>query len=363
MTVTMNEEPANGQQWGLTFEGVKTVRVRQVPIPTIQEPTDCIVRTSLVGVCGSDLHAYHGREAGCDHGTVMGHELVGIVDAVGASVTSLKVGDRVMCPFTTNCGSCFYCKRGLTARCTTGQLFGWKSGGKGLDGGQAQYVRVPLADGTLSRIPEGVTDEEALLLGDIFSTGFFCADNGGIEADQDQVVAVIGCGPVGLMAILGARELGAKRVIAIDMVTDRLDLAKEYGAEPVHLKEQDPLAAVHAATEGRGADVVLEVVGSESAMELAYKLLRPGGTLSCVGVHNEDKLAFSPNDAYDKNITFRIGRCPARHFMEKLVPVVVSKKYDLTRIITHRMDLKEAVEAYDMFDRKLDGCIKIVLRT
>lgn len=248
------------------------------------------------------------------------------------------------------------------ARCERGQLFGWKSGGKGLDGGQQMYVRVPFADSTLRQVPEGVTDEEALLLGDILSTGFFCAENGGIGKDEDQVVAIVGCGPVGLMAVLGARELGAKEIYAIDMIDERLAIAKEYGAHIINLRHDDPLAVVRAATAGRGADVVLEVVGSENAMKLAYSLLRPGGNLSVVGVHNEEHIAFSPNEAYDKNLRFAIGRCPVRFYMEKLIPMVVSKRYDLTKVITHRMDLKDAAKAYETFDEKRDGCIKVVLR-
>ncbi|MFQ5652528.1 MAG: alcohol dehydrogenase family protein [bacterium] len=344
----------------LTFHGKTTLHYEQVADPGIEKPDDVIVKVHLAAICGSDLHPYHEREQGLDHGTVMGHEFVGEIVAVGQQVSRLKQGMEVISPFTTNCGTCFYCRAGLTSRCLHGQLFGWVHEGKGLRGCQAEYVRVPLAESTLLELPEGVSAEEGLLLGDIFSTGYFCADIA--EIKPDGVYAVVGCGPVGLLAIIGARELGGERIYAIDAIAERLRLAERFGAIAVNFKEQDPVTILKNATEGRGADAVLEVVGSAAAARTAVDLLRPGGIISTVGVHTEDRLAFSPVEAYDKNLTYKVGRCPARHTMEKLIPVVQQKKYDLSAVFSHRFALEEGVEAYRIFDQKVDGCIKVILR-
>jgi threonine dehydrogenase-like Zn-dependent dehydrogenase len=323
----------------LTFQGVETVRHETVSDPRIERPGDVVVRVECAGICGSDLHVYHGRETGLDLGTVMGHEFVGEVVEAGSEVGDLAAGNRVVSPFTTNCGTCFYCSRGLTARCAEGQLFGWVEGGAGLHGCQAEYVRVPLADSTLVAVPGGAPAEEALFAGDVLSTGYFCADLAGIA--PGAVVVVLGCGPVGLMAVIGARELGAGRVFAVDSVSERLALAKRFGAEPLDLAG-DPVESVRGATEGRGADVALEVVGSPEATRLAVDLVRPGGTVSAVGVHTEKQFAFSPVEAYDKNLTYRAGRCPARHYMERTLQIVGAGKYDLAAVISHRLSLEEA---------------------
>ncbi len=344
---------------GLTFHGKETLKYETIADPTIEDPQDVIVKVDLAGICGSDLHPYLEREKGLDHGTVMGHEFVGEIVESGGNVAGLSVGDRVFSPFTTNCGDCFYCRCGLTCRCTKGQLFGWLEKGKGLHGGQAELVRVPLADATLMRIPEGISPEEALLMGDIFSTGFFCAEQAG--AGPDGTYVVVGCGPVGLMTMTAARELGVERLFAVDLIPDRLALAEQFGATPIHLLSEDPVAVVKEATDGRGADGVMEVVGNQPAMRLATDLLRPGGTIASIGVHTEETIAFTPGEAYDKNITFRSGRCPARHYMERLVPVVQAQRHDLTAIISHRMPLSEGVDAYEMFNLRLFGCIKVVL--
>ncbi len=330
-----------------------------MPDPGISAPTDAIVRVSLTAICGSDLHVYHEREQGCDHGTVMGHEFVGEVVETGSDVTDLKKGIAVVSPFTTSCGACFYCKRGLTARCLSGQLYGWRAGGRGLHGAQAEYVKVPLASSTLVPIPDGVEPEEALLLGDVLSTGYFCAKNARVTAGDTCVV--VGCGPVGLMAIVGARELGVERIHAVDSVPERLELAGTYGARTIDRSEQNPVEVLAEATEGRGADVVLEAVGSPAAGRLAVELVRPGGTISVVGVHNEAAFSFSPTEAYDKNLTFTVGRCPARAVLEELIPMVRRKEHDLTAVISHRLPLDQGPRGYEIFDRKEDRCTKVVL--
>jgi len=238
----------------------------------------------------------------------MGHEFVGEIVEKGKEVKSVQTGDVVSCPFTTNCGECFYCRIGLTARCTNGQLFGWVEKGNGLHGGQAEYVRVPLADSTLLRLPEDVSLEEGLLLGDIFSTGYFCAEMADIH--PNGTYAIVGCGPVGLLAFFGARDLGAGKIYAIDSIAERLALAEKFGAIPLNYQNENPIEIIHKFTDGRGADAVLEVVGNKNAGRLAFDLVRPGGIFSTVGVHTENEMAFSPVEAYNKNITYKSDAVP-----------------------------------------------------
>jgi threonine dehydrogenase-like Zn-dependent dehydrogenase len=343
----------------LTYHGVRDLRVETVPDPTVLAPTDAIVAVRLAGICGSDLHVWHGRETGLDTGTVMGHEFLGEVVEVGRDVSRHARGDRVVSPFTTSCGTCFYCSHGLPARCTSGQLFGWVERGAGLHGGQAELVRVPLADTTLFPVPAELGPEAGLLLGDVLATGWHAAVMGGVA--PGAVAAVVGCGPVGLMAVLAAHELGAGRVFALDTVPERLSLAGRFGATPLNLNELDPLATVRDATGGRGADAVLEAVGSPDATALAFALARPGGTLAAVGVHHEAAFPFSPGAAYDKNLTYRIGRCPVRHYMERLLPVARRRQDELAALFTHRIPLEQGPAGYRIFDGKQEGCIKVAL--
>jgi len=345
----------------ITFHGRRDVRYESVAEPSIEDIGDVVVRVDLAAICGSDLHPYHEREESLDPGTVMGHEFVGEVVETGPAVEELEVGDVVMAPFTTRCGICFYCRLGLTCRCVEGRLFGWVEGGEGLEGAQAEYVRVPLATTTLMELPEGVRPEEGLLLGDILSTGFYCADRANIQ--PGGTYAVLGCGPVGLMTIVGARETGAERLFAVDRIPERLERARQFGATPLNFETEDPVALIREATDGRGADAVMEAVGTPAAKRLAVDLLRPGGVLSAVGVHTDPDFGFTPVDAYDRNLTFHIGRCPARHWMERLVPVVRERRYDLVSVFSHRMPLREGPRAYEIFDEKREGCIKVLLET
>ena len=343
----------------LTFEGKEKIEYKSVPDPEIKQSTDVIVKVKLCAICGSDLHVYHEHEKGIDSGTPMGHEFVGEVVDMGKEVKGLKKGDLVMSPFSTSCGNCFYCKIGLTSRCVQGQLFGWVEQGKGLGGGQSELVRVPLADSTLLKVPEGITQHEALLMGDILSTGFFCAYQAEVKANG--VYVVVGCGPVGLMAILGCLEYGAEKVIAIDRMEDRLQQAERFGAIPLNPEKQNARDLIDSLTEGRGADAALEAVGSTRTLGLAYSLTRPGGIISAVGVCNEPEFGFSPVQAYNKSITLKIGRCPARNMMPQLTPVVQKKKYDLAQIFTHQFQLSEGVHGYDIFANRREKCLKVVL--
>ena len=342
----------------LTFGGKEIVDYSTVKDPELENPSDVIVKITLASICGSDLHVYHGREAGLDTGTVMGHEFVGLVEEAGPLVRKFKKGTRVLSPFTTSCGECFYCRIGLTCRCEKGNLFGWVHNGRGLHGAQAAYIRVPLADSTLLHLSADISEKKGLLLGDVFSTGYFCAENA--EIKPRRVYAVIGCGPVGLMAILAAKNLGAEILFAVDMIAERLALAEKFGAIPLN-PHLDVKQQILEATEGRGADTVMEVVGSDQSLKLAIDLLRPGGIISSVGVHTENHFAFSPGEAYDKNLTYKSGRCPARYYAEKLLRGEVPQRYPIEDIITHQFPLHEGAKAYEVFDKKLDNCIKAVL--
>ena len=342
----------------ITYQGPASVRLERVADPTLRDPRDALLRVELTAICGSDLHVWHGRERGLDPGTVMGHECLGEVVAVGSDVRSVQPGDRAVCPFTTSCGECWYCRNGLTARCEQGQLFGWVEQGRGLHGVQAELVRVPLADGSLVPVTRDLAAEAALLLADVLPTGWHGARLA--ESGPGRVTVVLGCGPVGLMAVLSAMEQGAESVLAVDGVPERLALAERFGARAVRL-DGDVQAAVREATGGRGADGLVEAVGSANAGRLAFDLVRPGGTIATVGVHHEAVMPFTPAEAYDRNLTWRIGRCPARHYAPGLVPVARRRREDLAALFTHRLPLEAAADAYRLFDEKRDGCIKVAL--
>jgi threonine dehydrogenase-like Zn-dependent dehydrogenase len=343
----------------ITFQGVESLSFQDVPDPALSEPGDVLVTVAAAGLCGSDLHPYFGRETGLDVGTVMGHEFVGTVTEVGSGVQVLQVGDRVVAPFTTSCGACFYCAQGLTARCDKGQLFGWVQGGEGLHGAQAQAVRVPLADTTLVRVPEGLDDGVALLAGDILSTALFGADIAGVK--DGDVVAVVGCGPVGLLAIRAALSRGAEAVVAVDAVESRLGLARSFGAIPANYSTGDPRETVDEVTGGRGADRAIEAVGSLGATRTAADLLRPGGALAAVGVHTEPHLAVSPGEMYDRNLTYAAGRCSARHYLPEALKLAARESGLLEGLISHRLPLERGVEAYRRFGDREEGWAKVVL--
>lgn len=343
----------------LTFQGKEIIQWSDVADPVILNSSDAIVKITRSSICGSDLHVYHGRETGLDRGTVMGHEFAGVVVETGSNVKKIHKGSRVLSPFSTSCGACYYCQIGLTCRCVKGNLYGWVQEGHGLEGAQASYIRVPMADTTLIPLSNDLDDEKGLLLGDIFSTGYFCAENANVQSKG--VYAVLGCGPVGLMAVIAAKHMGAEKIFAIDNVPSRLEKAKRFGAVPLNFSGIDVKEYILAATDGRGADAVMEVVGSDPALRLAVDLVRPGGIISSVGVHTQEKFPFSPIEAYNKNLVYKSGRCPAYYYAEKLLKEEVVQQYPIEEIITHRFQLNEGVKAYEIFDKKLDDCIKTVL--
>lgn len=344
---------------GICFRGVKQVGLETLEDPCLESPGDAIVQVEWAGLCGSDLHPYFGREEGLDPGTVMGHEFVGQIVELGSAVRQRRLGERVFAPFSTNCGRCWYCLRGLTSRCQENQLFGWRHQGKGLHGGQAERVRVPWADATLKPLPAGMSARAALLLGDNYSTGYYCAEMAGIE--PDGIYAVIGCGTVGLLAILAAKKLGARQIVAFDPVPERQRQAEALGAQ-APLQERQGRELIARLSRGRGADAVLELVGLPAAQRLAYELIRPGGVLAVIGCHCTPGFAFSPVEAYDKNLTYRTGRCPARNYMDRLIDDVMTLGPTLESFITHEFELAECQRAYELFSNREQGCLKAVFR-
>lgn len=300
----------------------------------------------------------------------MGHEFTGVVSEVGSSVKSVKVGDKIVSPFTVSCGDCFYCKQKFSSRCSSCLLFGCAL----LDGAQAEYCRIPLADSTISLAPPNIEDHTLVLMADIWPTGFFAADNGfksfSPEQIKDLTVVVIGCGPVGLCALINAEEYKPKNLIAVDGVESRLDLAKSLGAEPWNFmtKKEGLEARVKELTDGRGADIVIEVVGLSPALKMGFDLLRPWGVMSSVGVHNGEvsdfdlleekikmlityKIPWTGNQAYGKNLTIQMGRCPVRSIFPQALAMLEKKQHLLSFMADKIMPLSEAVEGYDIFDK------------
>jgi 2-desacetyl-2-hydroxyethyl bacteriochlorophyllide A dehydrogenase len=343
------------------------VVLEEVQDPKVQGPDEAIVRVTTAGVCGSDLHIVHGRDPGIRMGTIMGHEFIGVIEETGSSVTAFKRGDRVLAPFTINCGDCFYCARGIPARCVRSFCFGFVSeDGSGLEGSQSELVRVPLASATLLAVPEQhmdgavLTDEEVLFLGDIFSTAYSTAEAAAIQ--KGDTVTVVGCGPVGLLSILAAQLFEPSRIIAVDSIEYRLAKAREFGAITMKPEPEQVLQMVRDYTDGRGADAVLEAVGHPSALDLAIHVIRPGGVVSIAGYHTQSTYSLPIQKAYTKNLTMKIGRCNARKYMEKLLPLVLQHRVPLTSIITHVLPLSDAVNGYEIFSERRDNAIKVLLK-
>ncbi|KAL6365983.1 hypothetical protein LRP88_00566 [Fusarium phalaenopsidis] len=334
------------------FKGVGSVQVEDRAIPIIQDPRDAIVKVTVAALCGSDLHWYRGHQK-ISVGFIPGHEFAGVIHELGSQVTGLTVGDSVVATFTTQCGECFYCKRRQTSRCARSFLFGNSAGTTSIDGGQAEYVRVPYASSTLVKRPKEIPEDMLVLMGDIFPTGYFAASrflkNVPQEEAKSSTTVVVGCGPVGICAIAAASGW-CDNIIAVDMVPERLEEARRLGARPILLSD-DPVSKVLAATERRGADVVLEVVGNAAAMKLCVELVRPFGSISSVGVQTE-QLAFDGPSLYAKNATIAWGRCPVRGIFEEAL-ACLSKVHDkLAFLCQCRMKLEEAPEAYEIFSAR-----------
>ena len=340
----------------VTFQAPGEVRVDEVQAPELSAPDEAIVRVEASGVCGSDLHIYHGRVA-MEQGFVLGHEYVGTVTEAGDEVSRVRPGDRVLGTYCTACGKCFFCSRGDFHKCDHGRVFGHGATLGSLPGAQAELLAVPNADLTLRRVPRGMSDDVALFAGDVMGTGFHAIAETGVGAGES--VAVLGLGPVGLCAVQAALAAGAERVIAVDTVEQRLELARSLGAEPVHLTEEDPRGAVKAATEGRGVDATVDAVGHPDALELACRLTRKAGTVSATGVYAE-RMDVHMGIIWIKALTLKTGHANVIKHLDSVIAQLESGALDPSPLVTHHMSLDEAPQAYDVYDRR--EALKIVLR-
>jgi S-(hydroxymethyl)glutathione dehydrogenase/alcohol dehydrogenase len=372
----------------IVYEGIRDVEVKQVKDPTIQKSDDIIVKVTSTAICGSDLHLVHGFIPNLPKGFVLGHETMGIVEEIGKDVNKVKKGDRVIVPFPVSCGHCWYCEHDLWSQCDnsnpngeTGGLFGYSNTFGGYDGGQAQYLRVPYANVGPTIIPEELTDEQVLFLTDILPTSLWGVEIA--EVKPNDTVVVLGSGPVGLLAQKWAIYKGAKRVIAVDRVGYRLEHARKYNqVETINFEDYDNTGEYIKEITGGGADAVVDCVGmdgkmstiekiesalklqggSKSAIEIASQAIRKGGTVALVGVYGSKYNAFPLGDFFSRNITLRMGQCPAHTYVDPILELIKEGKFDATDIITHRLSIDEGKHAYGIFDAKEDNCIKVVLK-
>jgi threonine dehydrogenase-like Zn-dependent dehydrogenase len=339
----------------LTFQAPGEVRVDDVAEPELKDAEDAIVRVEASGVCGSDLHIYHGRVA-MEAGFVLGHELVGTVEQVGEQVRRVAVGDRVLSCFHTACGTCFWCMQAQYQHCASRRVFGHGKAMGNLPGAQAERVLVPNANMTLRVLPAGVSDDLGLFAGDVMGTGYHAVSSANVT--PGDAVAVLGLGPVGLCAVQAARACGAAAIYAVDSVGERLAVAASFGATPVHLEDEDVLKTVLAATGGRGADVVVEAVGDARALGLALLLARAGGTVSAVGVYAE-RAEVHMGLMWIKGVTLRTGLANVIGHVDRVLAMMSAGVLDPGPLVTHRMALEDAPEAYAIFDRR--EALKIIL--
>jgi 2-desacetyl-2-hydroxyethyl bacteriochlorophyllide A dehydrogenase len=339
----------------VTFHAPGEVRLEERPEPELIERDDAIVRVEATGVCGSDLHIYHGRVQ-IEPGFTLGHEFVGTVVQAGDGVTQVAEGDRVLGCFCSACGKCFFCRRGQFHKCDEGRVFGHGKALGALQGAQADQVLVPHADLTLRRVPDGMSDDAALFAGDVMGTGWHAVDHAGIR--PGDTAAVLGLGPVGLCAVQAAKASGAAKVIAIDSVPDRLQIAASFGAEAVHLTEDDPRAAVKAATGGRGVDAAIDAVGHPDALDLAARVTRKAGTISAIGVYAE-RVEVHMGIVWIKALTLKTGHANVIGHVDRVLAMMDAGVLDPTPLVTHHMPLADAAEAYAVYDRR--EALKIVM--
>ncbi|TMA83411.1 MAG: glutathione-dependent formaldehyde dehydrogenase [Deltaproteobacteria bacterium] len=398
----------------VVFHGVGDIRLDDVAEPRIQDANDAIVGLTSSAICGTDLHFIRGTVAGMRPGTILGHEGVGVVEEIGREVRNLRAGDRVVIPSTIGCGSCSYCRAGYYAQCDRANpngphagtaFFGGPESSGPFHGLQAERARVPFANVGLVKLPEEVVDDQAILLSDIFPTGYFGADIAEIAAGD--TVAVFGCGPVGQFTIASARLMSAGRIFAVDTIASRLEMARAQGAEVIDFNVDDPVAVIRELTGGSGADRVIDAVGvdathpsggpaakqakqhaAEFAQELeqvaperhpaganwhpgdapsqvlvwAVEAVAKAGTLAIIGVYPPSARAFPIGQAMNKNLTLQMGNCNHRKYIAMLVDLVRSGAVDPTHVLTQIAPLSSAVEAYKAFDQRQPGWIKVELQ-
>ena len=363
----------------IVYRGKRDVEVEKVEDPKIEKEDDIVVKVTSTAICGSDLHLIHGMIPNMPSGFVLGHETMGIVEEVGSGVTKVKKNDRVIIPFPVACGHCYFCEHEQYSQCDNsnsngevGGLFGYSNTYGGYAGGQAEYIRVPYANVGPKVIPEELEDEQVLFLTDILPTSYWGAEIGGVK--PGDTVVVLGCGPVGLLSIKWAIFRGAKRVIAVDHISYRLEHAASYkGVEVINFEEHDNTGEYIKEITHGGADVVLDCVGmdgkastiekvetmfklqggSKSAIEIATQAVRKCGTVVFVGVYGARYNMFPLGDFYARNVTLKMGQCPAQRYVDPILDLIKSGKFDATDIITHKLSLDEGKRAYSIFDEKL----------
>ncbi len=397
----------------VVFHAIGDIRLDDVPEPKIQEPMDAIIRLTKSAICGTDLHMIRGTFTGMKPGTILGHEGIGIVEEIGSNVRNLKKGDRIVIPSTIACGYCSYCRSGYQAQCDNANPNG-KTAGTAFFGGpestgpfnglQAEYARIPYANAGLVKLPQEVTDDQAIMISDIFPTGYFGADIAEIE--PGDTVAVFGCGPVGQFAIASAKLLGAGRVIAIDTISSRLEMAREQGAEVIDYNAEDPVEMIRELTGGIGVDRAIDAVGVDAnapesgpaaekaqkqaeqfqqelqqiapktnpqgenwhpgnapsqALEWAVQGLAKAGTLSIIGVYPPTHKFFPIGMAMNKNLTINMGNCNHRKYIPPLVDMVRDGTVDPAKILTQVEPMMSVLDAYKAFDRRQPGWVKVEL--
>lgn len=325
------------------------------PKPTIQEPTDAIVRVTLGSICTSDLHIKHGSVPRAVKGITVGHEMVGIVEETGAEVKGVSVGDRVTVNVETFCGECYFCKQGYVNNCTSPHG-GWALGCR-IDGGQTEYVRVPLASQGLNRIPDGVTDEQALFVGDVLATGFWAARIS--EIFSDDTVLIIGAGPTGICTLLCVMLRQPKRIIVCEASEERRAFVRKHYPEVLLTTPETCQAFVAEHSDHGGADRVLEVAGAKDTFQLAWQCARPNAIVTVVALYDEAQTLPLP-DMYGKNLTFKTGGVDGCD-CEEVLQLIAEGRIDTTPLITHRFPLSRIDEAYDLFERKADGVFKVAI--
>jgi 2-desacetyl-2-hydroxyethyl bacteriochlorophyllide A dehydrogenase len=339
----------------VTFQAPGEVRVDEVAEPELLAPDDAIVRVEASGICGSDLHIYHGRVR-IEPGFVIGHEFVGEVLAAGDEVTRVAVGDRVLGTYATACGECFFCRREEFHKCDESRVYGHGATLGSLQGAQAEQVLVPHANLALRKVPEELSDDVALFAGDVMGTAFHAIDSRPLAGGE--TAAILGLGPVGLCAVQAASAAGASQVVAIDTVEDRLRMAESFGATPVHLTEEDPRAQVKKLTEGRGVDLAVDAVGHPDALDLALRLARKAGTVSATGVYAE-RVEVHMGVLWIKAITLTSGHANVIKHLDRVLELLSSGELDPSPLVTHHMGLDEAPDAYRVYDNR--EALKIVL--
>jgi 2-desacetyl-2-hydroxyethyl bacteriochlorophyllide A dehydrogenase len=340
----------------VTFQAPGEVLVEEVPEPEILDPADAIVKIEASGICGSDLHIYHGRVQ-IEPGFTIGHEYVGTVLATGEDVRELSVGDRVLGCFQTACGRCFFCRRGWFHKCDFSRTFGHGATLGSLQGTQAEQALVPNADLVLRKVPDGMSEDVALFAGDVMGTGYHAVVDSHLR--PGDTAAVLGLGPVGLCAVQAARAVGAAHVIAVDSVPDRLRMAESFGATAVHLSDGDPRGEAREATGGRGVDVCIDAVGDPRALDLALKLTRKCGTVQTIGVYAE-RAEVHMGLLWIKSLRLRSGHANVIGHLDSVLAMMSAGLLDPAPLVSNHMPLDEAPEAYRLYDRR--EALKIVLR-